>query len=158
MNLAIRFPQTQAPMAMAISALMMAHQVAGKAARDGIFLSQFDTATLPKMVAAAALVAVISSVLRGRTLVRVGPLRITALSFAVSGILQAAEWLLLQYHPRVAACVIYLHVVAFGTILLSGFWSLMNESFDPRSAKSIFGRIGGMGTLGGLAGGDGSKL
>ena len=29
----------------------------------------------------------------------------------------------------------------------------MNESFDPRSAKSIFGRIGGMGTLGGLAGG-----
>jgi AAA family ATP:ADP antiporter len=140
-------------MAMAISGLMMAHQVAGKAARDGIFLSHFDTSNLPKIVAAAALVSVISSVVRGRTLVRLGPLRITAVSFAVSGVLQLAEWLLLQYHPRIAACVIYLHVVAFGAILLSGFWSLMNESFDPRSAKLVFGRIGGMGTVGGLAGG-----
>jgi hypothetical protein len=140
-------------MAMAVSALMMAHQVAGKAARDGIFLSQFDTSTLPKMVAAAALVAIISSVLRGRTLVRVGPFRVTAISFAVSGALQAFEWLLLQYHPHVAACLIYLHVVAFGAILLSGFWSLINEFFDPRSAKLVFGRISGWGTLGGLAGG-----
>src|SRR6185436_13656214 len=113
-------------MAMAVSALMMAHQVAGKAARDGIFLSQFDTLTLPKMVAAAALFAVISSIVRGRTLVRFGPLRLTAISFAASGVLQAAQWLLLQYHPRVAACAIYLHVVAIGAILLSGFWSLMN--------------------------------
>ena len=29
----------------------------------------------------------------------------------------------------------------------------MNECFDPRSAKNIFGRISGMGTLGGLCGG-----
>jgi hypothetical protein len=140
-------------MAMAVAALMMAHQVAGKAARDGIFLSQFSSSTLPTMVAAAAAVAVISSVLRGRTLVRVGPQRITAMSFAASGVLQAAEWGLLQYHPRAAACLIYLHLVAFGAILLSGYWSLLNESFDPRSAKQIFGRISGMGTLGGLAGG-----
>ena len=32
------------------SALMMAHQVAGKASRDAIFLSQFRTADLPAMV------------------------------------------------------------------------------------------------------------
>src|SRR5205807_8756583 len=91
-------PQMQVRMAMAVAALMMAHQVAGKAARDGIFLSQFETSTLPTMVAVAALAAVIFSVLRGRTLVRLGPQRITAISFAVSGVLQAAEWLLLQYH------------------------------------------------------------
>jgi hypothetical protein len=132
---------------------MMAHQVAGKAARDGIFLSQFSTTALPKIVAAAALVAVIGSVFGGRTLVRVGPLRVTVLSFAVSGVLQAGEWLLLQLHPRVAACVIYLHVVGFGAIVLSGFWSVLNEHFDPRVAKRVFGRISGMGTLGGLAGG-----
>ena len=86
MTSAAPLPQTQVRMAMVISALMMAHQVAGKAARDGIFLSQFDTSSLPTMVASAALVAVISSVVRGRTLVRVGPLRITAISFAASGI------------------------------------------------------------------------
>jgi hypothetical protein len=29
----------------------------------------------------------------------------------------------------------------------------MNESFEPRSAKEVFGRISGMGTIGGLCGG-----
>ncbi len=85
-----RLPDKQIRMAMAVSALMMAHQVAGKAARDGIFLSQFSATALPAMVAAAALAAVISSFLRGRTLVRFGPFRITAASFAASGVLSAA--------------------------------------------------------------------
>ena len=140
-------------MAMAISGLMMTHQVAGKATRDAIFLSQFGTAALPTMMAVAAIAAVVISVLRGRTLVRFGPFRITPISFAASGVLHSFEWLFLRYSTHVAACAIYLHVVAFGAILLSGFWSVMNESFDPRSAKTIFGRISGMGTLGGLCGG-----
>jgi len=140
-------------MAMAVCGLMTAHQIAAKATRDAIFLSQFDTAALPTMVAFAAIAGLVISVVRSRTLVRFGPFRITAVSFAASGILQCAEWLLLRHNPRAAACVIYVHVVAFGAILLSGFWSVMSESFDPRSAKSVFGRIGGMGTLGGLCGG-----
>src|SRR5262249_17242126 len=45
------------------------------------------------------------------------------------------------------------HVVAIGSIVLSSFWSVMNESFDPRTAKAWFGRISGAGTLGGLLGG-----
>jgi hypothetical protein len=104
-------------------------------------------------MAAAALVAITGSIVRGRTLVRAGPLRATAMSFAASSVLQAGEWLLLQSHPRFAACVIYLHVVGFGAIVLSGFWSVMNEHLDPRVAKLVLGRISGMGTLGGLAGG-----
>src|SRR5262249_55609594 len=39
------------------------------------------------------------------------------------------------------------------SIQLSGFWSVMNESFDPRTAKSYFGRISGAGTMGGILGG-----
>ena len=145
--------RTQLGMAMAISGLMMAHQVAGKATRDAIFLSQFKISALPTIVAAAAILSVGISIVRGRELLRFGPHRITAISFAASGVLLVAEWLLLGYNPRVAACAIYLHVVAFGAILLSGFWSVMSESFDPRSAKTVFGRISGMGTLGGLCGG-----
>src|ERR1700750_2920599 len=105
------------------------------------------------MVAVAAVAAVLISIVRGRMLVRAGPFRITAVSFAVSGVLQGAEWFLLGLYPHIAACAIYLHSVAFGAILMSGFWSVMNESFDPRSAKSVFGRISGMGTFGGLCGG-----
>ena len=143
----------QIRLAMAVSGLMMAHQVAGKATRDAIFLSEFKVTALPTMVATAAIVAVVISFLRARTLVRLGPLRVTAVSFAASGFLQVAEWMLLPYHPRTTACIIYLHIVAFGAVLLSGFWSVINESFDPRSAKNIFGRISGTGTLGGLCGG-----
>jgi len=41
----------QIRMAMTVSGLMMAHQVAGKATRDAIFLSQFKTTAMPAMVA-----------------------------------------------------------------------------------------------------------
>ena len=44
-------------MLMVASALMMAHQVAGKASRDAIFLSQFGTAALPAMVTVATMAA-----------------------------------------------------------------------------------------------------
>jgi AAA family ATP:ADP antiporter len=140
-------------MAMVIFALMMAQQVAGRASRDGIFLSQFSSSALPTMVAVAAISGLVSSVGRARTMARLGPFRITPVSLAISGVLHGAEWILLGYYPRIAACVIYLHVVALGSILLSGFWSVMNESFDPHAAKASFGRISGMGTLGGLLGG-----
>jgi hypothetical protein len=140
-------------MAMAILGLMMVQQVASRAARDGIFLSQFSTSALPTMVAVAAITGLLLSIGRARVLVHAGPFRSTAVSLAVSGLLQVAEWLLLGRYPRVAACATYIHVVALGSIQLSGFWSVMNESFDPRSAKSYFGRISGSGTLGGILGG-----
>jgi hypothetical protein len=38
-------------------------------------------------------------------------------------------------------------------MLGSGFWLIVSERFDPRTAKSEFGPIAGAGTLGGLAGG-----
>ena len=37
--------RTQTSIALALSGLIMAHQVAGKASRDAIFLSQFRTET-----------------------------------------------------------------------------------------------------------------
>jgi hypothetical protein len=85
--------QQRAPigMLMVAAALMMAHQVAGKASRDAIFLSQFGTATLPAMVAVAAIAAIVTSVVGSRTFVRLGPHRLAPVSFALSGLLQIAE-------------------------------------------------------------------
>ena len=99
------------------------------------------------------LLPIVTSVVGSRTFVRLGPHRLAPVSFALSGVLQIAEWFLLGHSARIGACVIYLHVVALGALLLSSFWSLMNESFEPRSAKAFFGKIGGAGTLGGLCGG-----
>ena len=103
-------------MLMVVSALMMAHQVAGKASRDALFLSHFGTGSLPAMVTVAAIAAIATSVLGNRTFVRLGPYRLAPVSFAASAVLQIAEWLLLGHSARIAACVIYLHVVAFGAL------------------------------------------
>src|SRR5262245_5453465 len=139
------------------SGLMMAHQVAGKAVRDGLFLSRFAPRDLPKVVVAAALAAVLLGLGFARILGRSGPLRVVPLSFAVGSFLHLAEYAMLQGAGEdvraVVITIVYLHLVGFGAILLSGFWSIVNEFFDPREAKLRFGRIAGAGTLGAIAGG-----
>ncbi len=139
--------------AMAGAALMLAHQVAGKAARDGLFLSRYEATALPKMVLAAAVVAVLFGWLFGVLLKRSAPQRVVPVALLVSAGLQMGEWLLLAGSPDIVVVAVYLHIVGFGAILLSGFWSLANEVFDPREAKLRFGRIAGFGTAGGIAGG-----
>ena len=63
------------------------------------------------------------------------------------------EWWLASIRPAVAAVAVYLHSAAVGAVLISGFWSIVNEHFDPRTAKKRISRIAAFGTMGGLAGG-----
>ena len=138
---------------MAAAAFMLAHQVAGKAARDAIFFAQFAPRDLPKMVMAAALTSILLSFLFTKVLSAAGPRLVVPLAFLLSGGLHIAEWIALPALPHFAAIAVYLHIVGLGAILLSGFWALTGELFDPREAKTRFGRIAGMGTAGGIAGG-----
>lgn len=139
--------------AMAAAAFMLAHQVAGKAARDALFLSQYEPQDLPKVVVTAALVAVAMSGGFSRLLQRFGPRRVMPATFLVSAALHAGEYFLIGGFPHAVVVVTYLHILGLGAILMSGFWALANELFDPRQAKVGFGRIAGMGTAGGIAGG-----
>jgi hypothetical protein len=82
-----------------------------------------------------------------------GPARVVPPCFVASGLLLLAEWWLAERNPRTASVLVYLHVAALGSILISGFWSLVDEVFDPRSAKRGIGRIMGGATAGGLFGG-----
>jgi AAA family ATP:ADP antiporter len=133
--------------------LMIAQQIAGKAARDGVFLLQYGPQALPGMIAGAAGFSVLLSLLNGRLMRRLAPRSVIPWAMGVSGVLQIAEWQLLALSPGLAAILIYLHMAGFGAVLLSTFWSMLNEEFDPREAKAIFGRIAAGGTVGGLAGG-----
>jgi hypothetical protein len=65
----------------------------------------------------------------------------------------ALLWALSPAFPRASAVVLYLHVAAFGGALVSGFWSLVNERFDPYTLRRAVGRIGTGATAGGVAGG-----
>src|SRR5438309_2055487 len=78
------------------AALMLAHLVAGKAVRDGLFLSQFSPADLPKMMAAAALFSVLLGVGFARLLARRGPLRVVPAAFAAGGLLHLVEFAMLR--------------------------------------------------------------
>ncbi len=75
----------------------------------------------------------------------------------MGALLHVVEYVLLQVSGPIGRAVVisavYLHLVGFGAILLSGFWSVVNEVLDPREAKVRFGRITGAGTLGGICGG-----
>jgi len=142
---------------MVASGLMLAHQVAGKAVRDGLFLSRFAPSDLPKVVAAAAIVSVLFGLGFARLLARYGPTRLVPAAFAVGSLMHLAEYAVLRGADEAVRAVVitlvYLHLVGFGAILLSGFWSVTNEYFDPREAKLYFGRIAGAGTIGGVVGG-----
>lgn len=138
---------------MLAAGLMMAHQVAGKAARDSIYLSTFPVSDLPKVVMAAAAAALLLTFVSARAMTLYGPRKVVPAGFLLSALMHAAEWALLGRAPGITAVLVYLHIVGLGAVLLSGFWSIANETFDPASAKRLFGRIAGGGTAGGILGG-----
>ncbi len=139
--------------AMVCAALGMAHQVAGKATRDALFLSAFPSSDLPRIVISGAAASLALGWLFSRLLSKFGPRRVVPAGFLLSAVVQAAAWQMQPVFPKVVAAVMYLHLVAFGAVLLSGFWSMSSELFDARTAKLRFGRIAGAGTAGGIAGG-----
>ena len=67
------------------------------------------------------------------------------------------EWSLLGVNPRVASGLVYVHASVLGAIGISAFWSLLNERFDPHSAKALMARVAAAAAFGGLAGGVGAE-
>lgn len=139
--------------AVVTATLMIAQQVAGKATRDTLFLMHFDVTSLPGLVVAAAVVSFAGVLLMSALLARSGPMPLVPLAFAVSGMLFVVEWSLSSQLPGLIAIVLYLHMSLFGAVLISGFWSVVNERFDPRTAKASVARIAAAATLGGVIGG-----
>ncbi len=135
------------------SASLLAHQVAANATRDALFLSSYAVTDLPRMVVVAAVFSVIVVFGTSRLLVRFSPARFVPAAFVLSAFALVGQYAIARRLPEIAAVVFYLHTIAFGSVLTSGFWSLVNERFDPRSAKRLIGRIAACGTLGAVAGG-----
>ena len=139
--------------AMLTALVMIAYQVGGKATRDALFLSNFDVTALPYMFIGSSLFSFGTVLLFSRLMTRLGPASLMPLAFGVSGLLLFGEWALVLAHPQWGAIAVYLHMAGLGSVLISGFWSVVNERFDPRAAKRQIGRIAGGATFGGLLGG-----
>lgn len=136
---------------------MIAQQIAGKATRDALFLTSYAATELPKAMIASAAISVAGVLIMSRLLVRYGPARLVPVAFTLSGALFIVEWLLQPADPGPIAWLVYLHMAAFGSIVISGFWSVVNERFDPHTAKRKIGRIGTGATFGGVIGGLGAE-
>lgn len=136
---------------------MLTQFVASKATRDASFLSEFPATDLPAAMIAAGLVTIAGTVAASRLLARFGPARVVPFFFLASAAVLAGLWAASAAVPHVVAALLYLHVALFGPLAISGFWSLMNESFDPHSAKTTLARVSASAALGGIAGGVGAN-
>ena len=139
--------------ATSVALVMVGQIVASRAVRDGFFLTHFEPTTLPSMMTSASIFSIAVVLGSTRLLRNIAPARTLPFFYATSGALFAIEWGLSHSYPRVAAVVLYLHTMSIGAVVVSGFWSVVNERFDPHSAKQVIGRIGGGASLGGVIGG-----
>lgn len=139
--------------AILVAGLMMAWQLAAKTTRDSLFLAVFPPTALPPAIGAAAVCSIIVAIFSTKLLHRFGPYRLIPAGFLLGSGLHVAEWMLLSSFPGPVAAFLYVHILALGPVMLSGFWALASERFDPREARRRYGQITAFGTLGSLAGG-----
>jgi len=134
------------------AAVVLAGHLAGKAARDAIFLQRFPVTNLPLLLAVSSALSIAVTFLFARRLSRGVPARVVRFANAGSALMFVVEWSLLESFPRPVATIIYMHQMLLGPLLVSGFWSIVSECFDPRTARRVVGTIGTGATIGGLAG------
>jgi ATP/ADP translocase len=132
---------------------LIAQQVVGKATRDALFLSTFHVSSLPLVMIASAVASSLAVLGFSAAMSRRSPARVVPLALAAGTVLLVGEWGLCLVQPRLAAIAVYLHMAVFGATVVSGFWLLVNERFDPYLARRVMGRIGVGASLGGVAGG-----
>ena len=144
--------------ATAAVATLIAQHIAGKATRDALFLTYFPVERLPLMMIVSAAVSVVGVLFMSRLLARFGPARLIPVVFGISAGLLLMQWRLIDSQPQVAAAILYLQISAVNSLLISGFWSVINERFDPHSAKRVIARLAAAATFGGLAGGIAAKV
>src|SRR5512134_1449536 len=130
---------------------LVAQQVAGKATRDTLFLSTFHVSSLPIVMIGSALASVLAVGFFSTALARRTPARVVPAAVGMGTVLLLLEWGLSLTWPQAAALAVYLHMAVFGSTVVSGFWSLVNERFDPYTAKRAMARMGLGASLGGVA-------
>ncbi len=133
--------------------LLIAQQVAGKIARDSLFLSEHSGKDLAYAMLASAAGSIALAVWASRWMSRHAPSRVLMAGLLTSAAAFVAESLLAQRAPSVVAWVVFIHVGALGPVTISGFWAAVNERFDAGQASRVFVWIASGATLGGVAGG-----
>src|SRR5262245_17817720 len=145
--------QATAAIAAVTAAIVIAQHVAASAARDAFFLANHPASALPGAVIMSSILSVAFLPLLARMMARFGPAVVSPLAATTSALLLIVEWMISHQRPQVAALAVFVHTTVIGSVLVSGFWSLFNERFDPYTARQLMGRVAGGAALGGVIGG-----
>ena len=109
------------------------------------FISTFGAENVPWVIFPAGLLIGLIMQIYGWLVARLPKRRALPISLAGMAGLLVAFWLLLQTGQRWVSVPFYFLGLILGTLLLSQFWTLANDIYDPRQAKRLFGFIGGGG-------------
>ena len=134
--------------------LVLTTYVAGRVARDALFLDQFRASQLPYVdISIAVLVGFVAAgYLRIARKLRPPALFTGSLLFFAAN--SFAFWYLSRYyHLRWLFPAFYIWVGIFGVVCPAQVWTLANYVLTTREAKRLFGVIGAGGIVGGIFGG-----
>ena len=130
--------------------LVSAAVIAGKSARDALFLSHFGKSVLPLMYMANAVVITAAMALLARLSKRSATRETTTASLVVF----AAALIVVRFRLNgftIAALYVLMEVI--GAVVLMQAWIMVGNAFDPRQAKRLFGVIAAGGSIAAAAGG-----
>ena len=83
---------------------------------------------------------------------RLPPKSVIPVALTVLATLLVIFWGLFRTAQSWASVGLYFFASILGLLLISQFWTLANDIYDPRQAKRLFGFIGGGASLGGMTG------
>jgi ATP/ADP translocase len=130
--------------------LVSASVIAGKSARDALFLSHFSKSVLPLMYVANAVIITAAMALLSRISRRFGTREVATGSLVVFAVSLLAILFRLTGFV-IAALYIWMEVI--GAVALMQAWIMVGNAFDPRQAKRLFGVIAAGGSIAASAGG-----
>jgi AAA family ATP:ADP antiporter len=136
--------------------LLMALQHLLKPPRNAYFLSTAGAANLPWAYIASAAFSALATLAYGRWVAPLARPRQILGTLAVIAATLVGFWVLLQEPGVWVAGAFYVWIQAFGLLLVSQFFLLGNDLYDPRQAKRIYGFIGAGGLAGGVVGAAGA--
>jgi AAA family ATP:ADP antiporter len=116
------------------------------------FISDLGADNIPYvLLAAALLIGVLMerySALAGRIPRRL----VIPATLGSMAVLLVAFWVAFGTGGEWVSVVFYLFGLIFAVLVISQFWTLANDIYDPRQAKRVFGLIGGGSSLGAMTG------
>jgi AAA family ATP:ADP antiporter len=116
------------------------------------FISGLGADNLPYVLLAAGVLIGLLMHLYSAAVARLPRRSVIPVTQAGAGALLVLFWFLFQTGATWVSVAFYVMGLILGILLISQFWTLANDIYDPRQAKRLFGFIGGGASLGGATG------